>query len=348
MDIFYPREEKKEEKNTGKVKNFIAMSVILAGLFIGSLFVDIAQLITGSGFSQGIIQKYDILSSGGKTWVAYKEPKVSVQVITDESCKKCDPQEALVWLRRVMPTIQAFSVESTSSEGLRLTEQMNIVSLPAFIFSRDVASTDFYSQASSLFIEGEAGYFFDMGKIGLPVGKYLDTPQITERDATSGPKDAKVTIVEFSDFQCAYCKEFQSDLNQVLKEYAGKVLFVYKHFPLPSHAQAENASLASLCANEQGNFSVYANYLFAKQDEWGKMKGTQKFKDYAWYLGLNGRRFSQCLDTKKYEDTLDADKSEAQKFSFVGVPSTFINDVFLSGAVTKEVLRQVIDEELAK
>lgn len=348
MDTFYPKENETTEKNEGKIKNLVALGILLTGLFIGSLFVDFAQLMTGSGFSQSVVEEYDLLQTGGKTWVAYKEPKVSVRVITDESCAQCDPREALVWLRRVMPTIEASSVESASPQGMQLIEQMHIVSLPAFIFSREVTSTDFYSQASSLFREEEGKYFFDMGKIGLSIGKYLTLPEVNDDDSMSGPRDARVTIIEFSDFQCAYCKTFQSDLNLVLKEYAGKVLFVYKHLPLSSHAQAENASLASLCANEQGKFQVYADYLFAKQDEWGKTAGTQKFKDYSWRTGLNGRTFAKCLDTKKYQNKVQSDRAEANKFSLTGTPSTFINGVFLSGAVTKDVLKQVIDEELAK
>ncbi|MDD2766334.1 MAG: thioredoxin domain-containing protein [Candidatus Moranbacteria bacterium] len=348
MDTFYPKNEVTQEKSVVQIKNLIALGVVLTGLFIGSLFVDFAQLMTGSGFSRSIVREYDLLQSGGKTWVAYKEPKVTVHIITDEDCTNCDPREALVWLRRVMPTIEASAVESTSPLGRELIEQMRIVSLPAFIFSRDVTATDFYSQASSLFIEEEKGYFFDMGKIGLSIGKYLTLPEVRDGDSMSGPRDARVTIIEFSDFQCVYCKTFQSDLNTVLKEYAGKVLFVYKHLPLSSHTQAENASLASLCANEQGKFQVYADYLYTKQDVWGKTIGTQKFKDYAWWLGLDGRKFTTCLDTKKYQNQVLADKTEANKFSLTGTPSTFINGVFLSGAVTKDVLRQVIDEELAR
>jgi len=348
MDTFYPKENNEDKVNIGRVKNLIALSILLTGLFFGSLFVDFVQLMTGRGFSQSVVRQYDLLQTGGKTWVAYNEPKVSVQVVTDESCTECNPEEALVWLRRVMPTIEASSLESTSSLGKQLIEQMNIVSLPALIFSSSVKETDFYEQASSLFTENSGKYFFDMGKIGLPVGKYLKLPTVTEDDITSGPKDAKVTVIEFSDFQCVYCKMFQSDLNQVLKEYSGKILFVYKHLPLSSHLQAENAALSASCANEQGKFQVYADNLFTKQDVWSKTIGTQKFKDYAWWLGLDGRKFTTCLDTKKYQNKVIADKNEAIAFSLTGTPITFVNGIFLSGAVNKSVLKQVIDEELAK
>lgn len=349
MDTFYPAEKDgSKETESRKVKNISALAIILFGLFIGSLFVDSAQLITGSGFSRSVVKQYDLLQTAGKTWVAYGEPKVSVQVVTDDSCAGCDPSEALVWLRRVMPTIESSPIESRSDAGKLLIEKSHIVSLPAFLFSENVTETDFYAQASSLFTLENGRYFFDMGKIGLPVGKYLQLPEVKDDDITSGPKDAKVKIIEFSDFQCTYCKTFQSDLNKVLKEYVGKVFFVYKHLPLSLHPQANNAALAASCADEQGKFQAYADNLFAKQDEWGKTVGMQKFKDYSWRFGLNGRQFATCLDTKKYQQKVDADKAEAESFSITGTPGTFINGTFLSGAVGTDVLKQVIDTELAK
>ncbi|MFZ2187806.1 MAG: thioredoxin domain-containing protein [Candidatus Moraniibacteriota bacterium] len=348
MDILYPEKNESTVTDSEKVKHFSALAIILAGLFVGSLFVDFAQLMTGSGFSGGAVKQYDLLQTGGKTWVAYGEPKVNVQVVTDTGCIACDPSEALVWLRRVMPTIEASRIETDSDLGKLLIERFQIASLPAFIFSDTVTVTDFYAQASSLFATEGGKYFFDMGKIGLPVGKYLKLPAVREDDITSGAKDAKVTIIEFSDFQCPYSKAFHADLNKASKEYADQVSFVYKHLPLSFHQQAENAALAASCANEQKKFQTYADTLFAKQDEWGKTVGTQKFKDYAWRLGLNGRSFTQCLDTKKYQDKIDADREEAASFSISGTPGTFVNGTFLPGAVGIDALKQAIDAELAK
>jgi len=348
MNTFYSEENASEKKGSVKVKNISALAILLFGLFIGSLFVDFVQLMMGRGFSRSVVKQYDLLQTGGKVWVAYGEPKVNVQIVTDDTCTECDPSEALVWLRRVMPTIEASPIESTSDTGKLLIERFGIVSLPALIFSESVTDTDFYAQASSLFAIENGKYFFDMGKIGLPVGKYLKLPEVGDDDITSGPKDAKVRIIEFSDFQCTYCKTFQSDLNTVLKGYAGTVLFVYKHLPLSLHLQANNAALAASCADEQGKFQVYADNLFARQDEWGKTTGTQKFKDYSWRFGLDGRAFAKCLDTKKYQEKVNADKSEAENFFITGTPGTFINSTFLSGAIGKDALKQVIDAELAK
>lgn len=350
MDTIYPEKQVVSEtsEHKKKVQNLSALVIILLGLFFGSLFVDFVQLAFQSGFSRSVIKEYDLLTIAGKTWVAYYEPKVSVEVVSDTNCEVCDPSEALLWLRRVIPTLEAVKVDIDSQTGKHLKEQFQLVSLPALIFSRSVTDTHFYTQASSLFRENEGKYFFDMGKIGLPVGKYLITPEISDEDIVIGDRNAKVKIIEFSDFECTYCKQFQSDMNAVLKEYGTDVVFVFKHLPLSSHLQSENASLSASCAFEQGKFEIYSNNLFAKQDEWKKTTGTQKFKDYAWRLGMDGRIFAKCIDTKKYQEKVTSDRDLALRLSLVGTPATFINEVFVEGAVSKEDLRTVIEQELAK
>lgn len=344
--LFSETTESRTDKQ--KAKNLSALVIILAGLFVGSLFVDFVQLALGRGFSGGAIKKHDLLEAGGRTWVAYDDPKVTVQVLTEKDCSACDPSEALVWLRRVVPTLEAAPIESVSETGRFLIERFRITSLPAFIFSGSVADTGFYAQASSLFDAEDGRYFFDMGKIGLPAGKYLKLPNIDDTDIAIGPKDAPVTIIEYSDFQCPYCKVFQADLNKVLKEYEGKILFVYKHLPLSFHPQAQNAALAASCADEQGKFQAYADNLFARQDEWSKTVGTRRFKDYSWRFGMNGREFAKCLDTKRYQAKVDADMAEAASFAISGTPGTFVNGTFFPGAVGYDVLKQAIDTELAR
>lgn len=331
-----------------KAKTLSALSIILAGLFVGSLFVDFVQLAMGKGFSGRAVKTHNVLETADKTWVAYVDPKVTVEVVTDAQCAECRADDALIWLRRVIPTLEATEIASDSELGKAFIDRFHIATIPAFVFSQSVARTDFYTQASSLFDQQGNRFFFDMKEIGLPIGKYLKTPDTEESTIAIGPKDAKVKIVEFSDFQCSFCKAFHRDLMKTIKAYEGQVLFVYKHLPLSIHAQANNAANAAECAHEQGKFETYADHLFTKQDEWGKASNTQKFKDYAWYLRLDGRAFAKCLDSKKYQDRINANKDEATEFSVTGTPGTFINGTFMSGAVTADDLKQVIDQELAK
>jgi protein-disulfide isomerase len=306
------------------------------------------QLVRGEGFSSGAAETHNVLETADKTWVAYEDPKVELTVITDQKCSSCDPNEALVWLRRVVPTLEATKVDISDDFGGKLAERMSIVTLPAFVFSKDILHTSFYSQASSLFVEKEGRYVFDMSKIGLPAGRYLKLPVVGEQDIVSGQADAKVTIVEYSDFECSYCKTFHQDLRRTAAAFGDEVRLVYKHLPLSFHVQAVNAAMASQCANEQGKFDAYADHLFTKQAEWSKSAGTQKFKDYAWWLKLDYRAFTSCLDSGKYQEKIAKDKEEATALYIGATPATFINGTFLDGAVSSADIKVTIEQELAQ
>lgn len=343
--------EKRDEESSQdkKIKNLIAAVILLAGLFAGSIFVDVVQMAKGRGFSQRTLNKVDIFSLDGKTWVAYTEPIVKIQVISDDTCEACKPDQALLWFRRVLPTILPEKIDANSEEGKIIMSKFGIKSIPAFIFAKDVDKTDFYQQANVLFSEKEGSFVLQTSELGLPIGKFVETPSVSEDDIQIGAKDAKVKIVEFSDFQCPYCRTFQlNTIQKILKDYGGKVLFVYKNFPLEFHTQAENAALAARCANEQGKFEAYSSKLFDIQNDWGKSEGTQKFKAYAAQLGLNSAQFNECLDDKKYQDKVNRDKEEAKSFGISGTPSIFINDQFKSGAVEYEDIKKIIDEQLTK
>ncbi len=329
-------------------QNLVALVIIVGGLFLGSLFVDFLQLLSGEGFSSWAARTHDVLETANKTWVGYDDPKVTLQVITDKNCDACNPNEALVWLRRVIPTIEVTSIDISDAVGENLAHRFDVVTLPAFIFSKDILHTSFYSQASSLFQGKEGFYFFDMSKIGLPAGRYLKLPQIGENAIVTGNPEAKVTIVEYSDFECPYCKTFHQDIRQVAATYGDQVRVVFKHLPLSIHPQAQVAAEAVECANEQGKFDVYANYLFSKQAEWSAAKGNQKFKDYAWYLRLDFQSFSACLDSGKYKERVVADRTEATGLNISATPATFINDTYLEGAVTREDIKAIIEQALAK
>lgn len=337
--------EKKYEK---KIKNLVSAVILLAGLFVGSLFVDVSQVMRGSGFSQKNLNKSDIFEANGKTWVAYNEPPVTVKVINDDSCTACDPGEMLVWLRRVLPTISTAKVAYDSDEGKKLIKDLEIKTLPAFVLSESVTKTDFYSQAQPLFTSKDGDYLLKAQQIGMAPGKYLGVPEISDKDAISGNKDAKVKVVIFSDFQCPYCRLFHTTLRSVMKTSANDVVYAFKNFPLNFHPQAENAALAAACSQEQGKFWEYADKLYEAQASWSNTTGTASFKTYAKNLTLNTAQFDQCLDSKKYQSKLDEDKQAGDDYGVSGTPAFFINDQFKSGVVTAAQLGIMIKDALAK
>jgi protein-disulfide isomerase len=339
-----------EQKESGSVvKNLISLLILVVGLFIGSVFIDIVQLASGQGISRQALSSSDIFEADGKTWVAFEEPMAKLTVINDEECEACDPSQAILFLRRYLPTLLAEEVSVDSEAGKRLIEESGAKTLPAFVFDSSVEDTSFYLQAEQIFSANEKGtaYALDVSQLGLPIGKYLELPEVDEQeDIIVGNIDAPLTIIEFSDFQCPYCQLLHPSINQALEEFDGQIRFVYKHLPLGFHAQAENAALASECANEQEAFLAYADTLFENQAVWGETEGTAMFKQYATQLGLNSTTFNQCLDSKKYQEKVERDMAQAQEFGVSGTPGTFIGDQFLGGAAQYDRFKSIIEEEL--
>lgn len=331
------------ESNT-KLKNSFALIILLAGLFVGSLFVDIGELITGSGFSGSALREQTVLETAGKTWVAYTDPAINVTVVSDPACIECAPDEALLWLRRIMPTLRAESVAADSFDGQALIAKHSLVSLPAFVFDQGIEKTDFYAEAAPLFIEREGQYFFDMNKIGLPVGRYLEAPAVSEGDIELGLPGALATVTIFSDFACEYCREYHASYRELVTLYGDRVAFVFKHFPLPTHPEASNAALAASCAHEQGYFLPYADLLFERQAEWSKKSSsTTLLKSYAWRIkGMNGQDFARCIDENRYAATIEANRALAEHYNLQAAPMTFVGSDFVSGAAPKEEVEGLI------
>lgn len=158
-----------------------------------------------------------------------------------------------------------------------------------------------------------------------------------------GPKDAPVTIVEFGDFQCPFCRAAEGSVKQVLQQYGGKVKLVYMDFPLSFHSHAMDAARAGRCAEDQGKFWEYHDALFADQSKLSPpdLKATAK------KLGLNAKRFDACFDSVKHETGIKADMAQGEKLGVTGTPTFFINGRKLEGAQPPNQFAQVINEELA-
>lgn len=136
-----------------------------------------------------------------------------------------------------------------------------------------------------------------------------------------GNKKAPVTIVEFSDFQCPYCAQLQPTLEEVLKAYPKEVKLVFKHYPLPFHAQAKNAAKATLAAGEQGKFWEMHDLVFSNFSQ----LSDEKFKELAAQIGLNVEKFTADYNSTKYEQTILQDMAAARNAGVTGTPTLFIN-----------------------
>ena len=159
-----------------------------------------------------------------------------------------------------------------------------------------------------------------------------------------GPKDAKVTIVEFSDFQCPFCSRAEGTVSQVMEKYAGKVRLVFRHFPLSFHENAPKAAEAAMCADAQGKFWEMHKELFANQ---GALT-VPDLKKHAATIGLDQAKFDSCLDSGEKKAAVDADTKAGGEAGVSGTPAFFINGKLLSGAQPAAEFEKIIDAELKK
>lgn len=167
-----------------------------------------------------------------------------------------------------------------------------------------------------------------------------------------GKDNAKVTIVEFADFRCPFCEKFFTDTeSQVIKDYVdtGKAKFAFRHFAFLGDASVVAANAAE-CANEQGKFWEYHNYLYKNQppESDTSLYVTAKLTNIAGTLGMNTTQFQSCLDNKKYDKNVSGDLTDGQKAGVSGTPTIFINGISVVGAQPYNVFQSIIDQELAK
>ena len=159
-----------------------------------------------------------------------------------------------------------------------------------------------------------------------------------------GSPRAPVMIVEFSDYQCPYCRNVEPTVKQVLAKYGDKVSLSYRDFPLTAiHSQALIAAQASRCALEQGKFWEYHDQLFTS-DKLDKDSLIQ----YARNLKLDDKQFGSCLTSDKYRAEIEKDQEEGRKAGVNGTPGFFINGIGLSGAQSQDAFARIIDDELAR
>lgn len=165
---------------------------------------------------------------------------------------------------------------------------------------------------------------------------------INANTPTLGPKDAAVTIIEFSDYECPFCARVQSTLRELQNEYKGKVRFAFKQLPLPMHPNAIPAAQAALAAHQQGKFWEYHEKIWAN---------TQNLDDatlirIAEELKLNMKRFNADRNSQKITAMVQTDLEDAAKVDARGTPFFFINGTPMSGAQPTEEFRKVIDAAL--
>jgi protein-disulfide isomerase len=174
-------------------------------------------------------------------------------------------------------------------------------------------------------------------------------PSIDESRAIMGPKDAKITIVEFSDFECPYCSRGYNTVKQVLKEYPTQVRVLFKHMPLDFHPKAMPAAryFEAIAMQDLGKAIKFHDELFQNQEKL-RTEGEAYFKKVATGLGVNMKTLEKDLTSETITKRIQADIEEAKGFEISGTPGFVINGVSLKGAYPFSEFKTIIDKHLEK
>jgi protein-disulfide isomerase len=169
-------------------------------------------------------------------------------------------------------------------------------------------------------------------------------PVSTKGAPVRGDPNAKVAVVEFSDFQCPFCARSVATLDQIAQTYGDKVRIVFKHMPLSIHPLAPAAHAAAEAAHRQGKFWEMHNKIFANQSE----MSPEKYREYAREIGLDLKRFDRDVADASTKQRVGEDTAEAMRLGITGTPAFFVNGRYLEGAVPFESIKKILDEDLGK
>lgn len=209
------------------------------------------------------------------------------------------------------------------------------------IWGRDAAVTAVAAEPSAQQAAQPSGQVAEVPVTPEPQYTRYEIP--TEGYPSLGPADAPITIVEFSDFQCPFCRRFHEETYQALLDaYPGQIRFVYRNLPLTSiHPDAMPSAIASLCANDQNAYWDYHGKLFSSET-----LTRDTFVQYASDLSLNVDEFTACLDSGKHDEFIQQDMNFALDLGVQSTPTFFINGLAIVGAQPLSAFQQIIDLEL--
>jgi protein-disulfide isomerase len=174
------------------------------------------------------------------------------------------------------------------------------------------------------------------------------TPVVADDRAIKGNKSAPITIVEYSDYQCPFCRRGHQTMEKVLKEYPDKVRVVFKNFPIERihpHALPASKYYEAIALQDTAKANKFHDLVFEHQDQLDK--GEAFLKETAKKVGANMPKLQKDLDSEEVSKRIEEDRAEAEKFGFSGTPGYLINGVSLKGAYPFEEFKEIIDKHLA-
>lgn len=176
----------------------------------------------------------------------------------------------------------------------------------------------------------------------------VEIPAVSDKDITVGNKQAKTILIEYSDFQCPACALYHNYINQLLNDYNGKILFVYRNFPLPQHKNAVLAAQIAYAAHLQGNFIEMQNSLFDNQKDWAEIDALDTFLSYASKLKLDINKLKVDMNSDQTNKIIEEQKTSAVSLGINSTPTFFLNNKQIQNPRSYEEFKQLIEEELKK
>jgi predicted DsbA family dithiol-disulfide isomerase/uncharacterized membrane protein len=170
--------------------------------------------------------------------------------------------------------------------------------------------------------------------INVPI---IDNPYL-------GRRNAPVVVIEFSDYMCPACRKTHQIVEHIKKKYRDRIQWVFKDFPLEQHEGADKMAEAAYCANDQGTFWKYQDLLFSSENK----PGPEEFKQYAQKLGLDEKKFMQCIENRKHRSRVEENVKIGREIGISATPTLIINGEMISGTMSAEKLEELIEEALKK
>lgn len=274
---------------------------------------------------------------------------IKVDVVYDENFKLDDPQKYYSFLKTYyLPESEINLISQHSASGQRLIKEFGVRALPAFVISRGVENSPQFNFFKALLEQKKDAYLL-RPEAYEGILQFFEAPAYDKHPMLGDPK-ARVTIMEFSDFQCPICARFSRTVLPKLKEKylgGGVAKFVFRNFPLKMHDQAEEAAVASECTRRAGLFWKYHDVLFQNQD---KLDRYSLIK-YAQDLGQEPKSFVGCLDSAEARAAVQRDLEVGAKFAVAATPTLLINNFRVSTTdlqLIDKLIKYAMNKPLAK
>lgn len=372
----------KTQKTSDSLKSFSpwALSLFLGAALLGSLwwtqgqgggsFSEDQKIVRSGGqtfvsvknldqdFLVELASENEFAVYDGKTWIPVQGEPIELIVLTDETCETCSPAEEIAALRQnITPAMLVRTVDYRTPEGQKLVEDFEITAIPQFILGDGASKfkaadgTVFVENATGVLIAKGDNYMVDGTKVGFKTDKYLAAPEFADIETEPRKGNGKITVVEFTDYQCPYCKRLHDQNANLIDRLVaeGKITYVLKDFALSFHPEAQYAHRAANCALKDGGSDGYwklHDEIFAQQRSWPKGEAAEQyFIDMAAGLELE---INTCMADEDglMQKEMDEDQAEGSKYGVTGTPALFIGSQFLPGAISPQTFEAAVNDQL--